>query len=464
MASEKAGAKLNWPGIAALSLGTSAIVIDGSIINVALPSIAKQLAITDSATVTLITMYQLVLVAMVLPLATYSERIGYRRLYQGGQALFILAAAAIWLADSFPALIVLRGVQALGAAAALSVTAASVRRLYPDHMMGRGLALNSLLISIAAACSPMLGGYVVQTLPWQACFSVAVPFLCLSIFLGRFLPEAEPQNFPFDLKAAFLCAATFALFVGGLEILVQKGTAVLGLCAVALGTISGMALFRRERIAARPMIPFDLFKNPFFARAVTASMGVFIAMTIMNIAIPFRLTHLHQLSPIGVGQLMAVWPLTMMIVSPMAGIISDKASPGSMGMAGMLCFIASMLALGSMPADASTLNIAWRFALGGLGLGLFLAPNSRIIVSSAPPDRAAAAGGSVSTARLTGQALGATVASLMLASNWGTSAIPMMVAAAFGTIALMMSGVQFFRTANETGANSSALAKEGEAI
>jgi MFS transporter, DHA2 family, multidrug resistance protein len=433
----------NYAGIAALSLGTSAMVMDGGITAVTLPGIAGQLNVADSTVVLLISIYQLVLLAAILPFSRLSETIGYRRIYTGGQIVFLLASVGILLIDSFVMLIIMRSVQALGAAAALSVTAAAVRRLYPDAYMGRGLAFNSLIISVAAAAAPTLGGYLLTTLPWQSCFVAVAPLLCCSLLLGRNLPgDTQERASGFDALSALYCAATFTLLVGGLELAAQSDAYWVGAVAAVAGIGFGITLYRRERGAKRPILPLDLFLDQQFARAVAAAVAVFVATVIMNVTMPFRLTQLHDLSLIEVGQLLAVWPLTMMVVSPVAGVLSDRLAPGLMGICGTAAFVAAMIAMGLLPADASKTAIAACFVLGGIGTGLFLAPNSRLIVASAPVERAAAAGSSVSTARLVGQALGATAASTMLGIGLGNGPTPLFVAAGIAAIALVMNVLQ----------------------
>ncbi len=434
--------KISWPAVAALSLGTSAIVLDGGLATVALPTIAKQLGVPDASAVLVVTVYQVILVALILPFATLGDKLGYRKLYQAGQAAFVIASLAMLLVDSLPTLVVVRALQAIGAAAALSVTAATVRRIYPENMLGRGLAINSITIAAAAAFAPTVGGYVTATLPWQASFMVAAPLVCCSLALGRFLPSAASVPGRYDLLAAALCAATFGLFIAGIELALHGGNLIAGVAVAATGLAAVILLSRHERGATRPILPFDLLANPFFARAVVAAICVFVASMIVNVTMPFRLGTLHGFSPIEIGQLLAIWPLVMMMISPVAGLLSDKASPGLLGSIGMTIFTSALALIAYAPAASGMADLAWRLALGGAGFALFVSPNSRVIVSSAPPTRSGAAGGSVSTARLVGQASGSAIAAGLIGFGFLETPVPLLIAASFGGVCLLLSAFQ----------------------
>jgi len=150
---------------------------------------------------------------------------------------------------------------------------------------------------------------------------------------------------------------------------------------------------------------------------------------------PFRLTQEFGFSAVMVGAAIAPWPLTNMIVAPLAGWLSDRVPAGLLGGIGMTISIAALLLIAFLPAHPSYFDVAWRMALCGSGFGTFLPPNARLIIGSAPRDRAAAAGGLVSTVRLCGQTTGATLIALLLALGVGAGNIPPLVAAGLALVA-----------------------------
>ena len=415
--------------ILAISFGTALVVIDGAIATVALPTIARDLGVDNSAAVLIVTVYQLALVMTLLPFSALGDRLGHRRLYHYGLIVFAIATGLCFFAKSLPFLLVVRVVQALGAAAALSVSSALVRSIYPSAQLGRGLGINGVVVSSAAALAPTLGGLVLSVAPWPWVFASAVPFAILSLALGRFLPDSQPRDDPFDVIGAVLCAAMFGLIIAGLEALVHGDSPVVSAAIVAVGIVIGIVFVRRELTEERPIMPVDLLARPVLALSVAGAFAAFIASMTLILSLPFRLEHGYGFSPSEIGAIIAPWPLVTMIVAPIAGALSDRYPAGLLGGIGMAIATIGLLTLGWLPAQPHFADLAWRMGLTGAGFGLFLSPNARLIVGSAPLERAAAAGGLISTNRLIGQTLGATMVAALLALGLGGGPVPALVAA-----------------------------------
>ncbi len=421
--------------VAAISAGTALTIIDGGVANVALPTIARDLNVGSSAVVTVVTVYQLILAMALLPFSGLGDRIGLKRMYQYGQLVFTIATILCFFAKSLPFLLVVRAVQALGAAAALSVSSALIRSIYPARQLGRGLGINSVVVSSSAALAPTIGGLVLAIAPWPWVFASAVPFAIISLVLGRSLPEPREREEPFDVVGAIMCAAMFGLVIGGAESGVHGDSPVVSAAIVLTGIAIGWVFVRRERAETKPILPIDLLARPVLALSAVGAYTAFIASMTLLLSTPFRLTHGYGFSAAEVGAAIAPWPLTNMIVAPLAGWLSDRYPAGILGGIGMAISIAALLLIAFMPADPSYFDVAWRMALCGSGFGMFLPPNARLIIGSAPRDRAAAAGGLVSTVRLVGQTTGAMLVAALLALGIGAGATPPLVAAGFALVA-----------------------------
>ena len=421
--------------IAAISFGTSLVVIDGAIPSVALPTIARDLGVDEAAAVLVVTIYQLMLVMTLLPFAALGDRIGHRRLYQFGQLVFIVATVLCFFAKSLPFLLIVRAFQSLGAAAALSVSAAMLRAIYPPKQLGRGLGINSVVVSSSMALAPTLGGIVLALGSWPWVFAAAVPLGVISLLLGRHLPEPEQHSKDFDIFGALLCAATFGLVISGLESAVHGDSPVVSAAIVALGIAVGFFFVRRELGETRPIMPVDLLGKPVFALSTIGALTAFVASMTVILAMPFRLEQGFGFAPAEVGAMIAPWPLTVLFVAPTAGALSDKIPAGLLGGVGMALATLALLALAWLPAHPGWFDVAWRMSLCGAGFGLFLSPNARLIIGSVPRDRAASAGGLISTTRMTGQTLGATLVAALLALNLGDGPVPPLVAAGLAFVA-----------------------------
>lgn len=422
--------------IAAISLGTILTVIDGQIAGVALPTIAHDLKVDSSAAVLIVTVYQLVLVMTLLPFSALGDRIGLKRLYQGGQLVFTVATLLCFFAKSLPFLLAVRAFQALGAAAALSVMAAVVRLIYPQRMLGRGLALNTVCATVSGALAPTAGGLILSVAPWPWVFAAGVPFAILSLALGRIgLPDVPRRDIGYDGLGALLCVVTFGFTISGLEAGVHGGSPVVAAAITCAGLFFAVFFVRHELTQERPIMPLDLLRQPVISLSCASAICAFIASMLLMLSLPFRLQQGYGFTPSEVGAAMASWPVTMMLIAPTAGSLSDRVPAGLLGSIGMVVAVAGLLLVAVMPAHPGTIDVAWRMALCGAGFGMFFSPNARLIVGSAPRHRAASAGGLISTTRLTGQTTGATFIAALLAYGLGEGRVPSMIGAGLAACA-----------------------------
>jgi len=421
--------------IVALSFGTALVVVDGAVATVALPTVARDLGVAESSAVFVVTIYQLVLVTTLLPLSALGDRLGHRRLYQYGQTLFLCASILCLFVDSLAMLIVVRAAQSVGAAAALSVSSALIRSIYPASQLGRGLSVNIVVVSVGNGLAPALGGLVLTVAPWPWLFASAAPLAIASLLLGRSLPDPEGHQHRFDVRGAVLFAVTMGLGVSALNTAAQLGWTPLPFAMLTTGIVIGVFFVRRELGEERPIVPVDLLARPLFALSVIGSLAAFVGSMIVLTSLPFRLEQSFGLAPLDVGSMIAVWALANLLVAPLAGTLSDRYPAGALGGIGMAIAVIGLIYLAYLPATADQSAIAWRMFVCGTGFALFLSSNVRLIVGSAPAERAASAGGLVATARLTGQTLGATVVAVLLAAGLGGGRLPGLLAAALAMVA-----------------------------
>ena len=431
-----------WWAIAAISFGTALLVLDGAIANVALPTIARDLDVSNGAVTNVVTIYQLVLVMVLLPFSSLGDRMGHRRLYQYGQAVFMIASGLCLFAESLPVLLGLRALQAIGAGMALSVSAAMLRQIYPAARLGTGMGVNSVIVASSAALAPTLGGYIVGHAPWQWVFVVAVPLAAFSLLLGRTLPDPVRKPIPVQWISGLWSASTVLLVIGGVQLATHENLGI-GIALFAAGIGSLVLLVRRERQRTAPVVPVDLLARPVLGLSALAAIASFVASGALMLALPFRLEGTLGYAPQEVGLLLLPFPLTMLVVAPLAGWMSDRIAPTKLGVTGMAIAILALLLLAFMPAQPSEWGIAWRLSLAAAGFGLFFAPNSRLLIGQAPTERAAAAGGLLSTSRLLGQTVAAVVVGILLAGGLGMGPAPLLIACALAVVAALCSLARF---------------------
>jgi DHA2 family multidrug resistance protein-like MFS transporter len=426
--------------IAAIILAITMSVLDSTIVNVALPSLARDFRASDAASIWVINAYQIAILIALLPLASLGEIVGYRRVSQWGLAVFTVASLACALAPTLATLSIARVVQGLGAAGIMSVNSALVRFTYPRRLLGRAIGINAFAVAIAAATGPTIASAILAVAHWRWLFAVNVPVGLITIVIALFaLPETERSARRLNRVGVVLQAGTFALLLGGLQSFAHETTTPLGIAEIAGGCVLGILLVRHEIAREAPLIPFDLLRLRLFSLSIVTSIGSFMAQTTGLVALPFEIQHVGH-SAAETGLLMTPWPVGVALAAPLAGRLADRYPAGILGSLGLLAMATGLLLLALFPANGTATDLIWRMALCGLGFGFFQAPNNRTLISAAPYARTGAAGGMLATARLLGQTLGAAgVAILFRAYPGRGSNLALSVAAAVALAAAVVS-------------------------
>jgi DHA2 family multidrug resistance protein-like MFS transporter len=300
-----------------------------------------------------------------------------------------------------------------------------VRLIYPSARLGRGIAINSMVVATSSMAGPAVAASILSVASWPWLFALNLPLGVLILWMGR---RALPFNLPregaaprFSLVDVLLNVLMFTLvFVGADQLGVRGGEAahaspVLGWSLLAAGLLVGAVYLRRQWHLAAPMFPLDLLRMPVFALSMGASLGAFCAQMLAMLSMPFLLLEVQGRSHMAAGLIMMAWPMATALTAPIAGRLIGRYPDGGLGGVGMLVFATGLLLVGLRPVDATSVDMAWRLALCGAGFALFQSPNNHTIVTTAPLHRSGAASGMLGTARLTGQTIGA----VMLAAIYG---------------------------------------------
>lgn len=427
--------------VAAIFAAMAMASLDTAIANIALPAIAANLHVSPADAVWVVNVYQIALVATLLPLGALGEIVGHERIYLGGLLLFTLASLGCACAWSLESLLVARALQGLGAGGVMAVNSALIRFVYPVRILGRGFGQNAMVVATAMTLGPTIASGILSVGTWPWLFAVNIPFGIIAIVIGqKTLPRPPRAVHAFDFLGAVLASGCLGLFIIGIGSAAHRSS--LGLVAIELAgaIVLGALLMRRQADHPAPMLPIDLFRRPLFALSAATSVCSFSVQGLAFVSLPFYFEDVLLRTQVETGFFMTPWPLVVAIMAPIGGRLSDRYPAGILGSIGLALLCVGMVLLATLPPAPSVINIVWRMALCGCGFGFFQTPNLRTLMSSAPPDRSGSASGIVATARLTGQTTGAALAALCftLAGHDGAT-VALALGAGFAALGSVMS-------------------------
>ena len=402
--------KCYW-AILATALGVGISVIDVTIANVALPTIACDLGTSPSATIWIVNAYQIAITISLLSFSSLGDIYGYRRIYLSGVLLFSITSGICTCADSFWMLTAARILQGFGAAAITSVNTALLQIIYPKRFLGRGMGINALVIAISTAAGPTIASIILSLGSWHCFFAINIPIGIAALVIGLIHLPDNPVKLTgrrFDKFSCLMNAVTFGLLIFSLEGITHKENTTLIIVGVfALLTI-GYFFVRRQLRQQFPLLPVDLMRIPIFSMSIGTSICSFTGQMLAMISLPFFLQGTLGHSDVTTGLLLTPWPIATMIMAPLAGRLVERIHAGILGGIGMVIFATGLFLLAVLPSNPTNVDIIWRLFICGSGFGLFQTPNNSTIISSAPSNRSGGASGMLGTARLLGQTLGAT--------------------------------------------------------
>jgi EmrB/QacA subfamily drug resistance transporter len=416
--------------MAGICLGVLMATIDFSIVNVSLPTLVAELE-TDFATIQWVVLaYVLIITSLMLGAARLGDMYGEKRLYTAGMLVFVGGSLLCGLAPGAGWLIGFRALQGLGAAFMQALGVAIITQIFPPTQRGRALGVLSAVVSVGLSLGPALGGVLIGFFGWRSVFLVNVPlgFLALAVVI-RYVPppEPKPEGQRFDPAGALVLCATLVCYALGMTLGQRWGFGHAGVQALLAAAAAGLGLFAAvERRAADPMVALGTFANPLLSLNLLMGFLVFACLG-LQLVLPFHLELVAGLSVTQVGLMMMVVPLTMGLVAPWAGWLSDRWGPRGISLAGLLILAGGVWSMTSLSAETGMAGFVLRLAPIGMGVGFFQSPNANAVMGQAPPHRRGLTSGLFALSRTLGNTsgvpLGGALFSAQVAAVAGLAAI-----------------------------------------
>lgn len=408
-----------WYVMAAVSTGTLLATIDSSIVNVALPTLVRELD-TDFSTVQWVVLAYLLTLATLLPsVGRVADMLGKKKIYTLGFVVFTLGSLLCGLAMSVQMLILFRVVQAVGATMILALSSAIVTESFPTSERGRALGITGTMVSIGIVIGPTLGGFIIDAYSWHWIFFVNIPIGILGVLMIlRFVPDTRPKGAQqFDYLGALALFLCLLAFLSGLTLGQRAGFSdlrVFGLFALGLLLLS--AFIAQERRTQQPMIDLTLFRNLEFSISLATGYLTFVAVAGTLILMPFYLENILDYDIRQVGLLIAVLPVSMGVIAPIAGSMSDRFGSRIITISGLLIMLLGYAALTTLNIRTSAIQFVLLFLPLGIGMGTFQSPNNSTIMGTAPPDKLGIVSGMLALNRTLGQTTGIAIMGTVWAS------------------------------------------------
>src|SRR5947208_6394960 len=399
-----------WWTLGALSFALFMIMLDNTIVNVALPAIKSDLGIGTSELEWVVTAYALTFAVLLLTGGKLGDLYGRRLIFTIGLVVFTLSSLACGLSSSATELIAARAVQGVGSALMMPATLSIISATFAARERGTAIGIWAGVSAMALAIGPLLGGVITEHISWNWIFYVNVPIGILGVVASIVVvPESKDTSREQKLDLPGLLSSSIGLLALVYALIEAhkygwtSGT-IIGLFAIAAAALAAFVLLeQRQRL---PMLDLSLFRNGTFTGANLVAILVTLAMFGIFVFFPIYMQRYLGWSPIQAGAALLPWTILIVIFAPIAGKLSDRVGSRWLMAAGMTTVGLCCVVLSTVSVGSSFWRLLPGFILGGLGMSFVMTPMSAAVMGAAPAEKAGVASGVLNTFRQVGVALG----------------------------------------------------------
>lgn len=390
--------------------------VDMSIVNIALPIMAKKLCVSMAAIEWVVVSYIMIICSIILIFGRLGDIKGKTRVFQAGILIFTIASFMCGMTNSLVSLVIFRIIQGIGAAACMANNQGIITQVFPKEGRGKALGILASAVALGSVAGPALGGIILATLNWNCIFFVNVPIGIFAFLLGlKVLPKGKQNNEKIDIKGAVLFFITIiCLFIALIGQQTLGITNPLIIVSFIVAIISFAVFVKAEKEAELPMLQLDIFKNSLFSISLVCAFASFVCISASNIIIPFYLIDAHNISSSASGMIMIISPIIIAIITPLTGSLSDKIGAEILTVIGLVNVGIAFFLMSFLKVNTSVGFMIAFLIIMSVGNALFQPSNNSLIMSAAPKDKLGIAGSVNSLVRNIGQYIGITLSTTVL--------------------------------------------------
>jgi EmrB/QacA subfamily drug resistance transporter len=412
-----------WWILAVLCFSLLVIVLDNSILNVAIPTIIRDLNATNSQLQWIVDSYTLVFAGLLLTAGALGDRFGRRGALQIGFLIFGIGSVLSAMAATANQLIGTRAVMGIGGALIMPATLSIITNLFPPQERGRAIGVWAGVAGLGGALGPLTGGFLVEHFYWGSVFLVNIPIVIIGLIAGFLLiPNSKDPSAPrLDPVGALLSIVGLTALLFAIIEAPSEGWGEPKILVPLIGGLVLMAAFILwERHSSHPMLDVNFFRNPRFSAASASITFIFFAM----FGSIFLLTQYFQFvlgyAPLETGVRMLPFAATMMVVAPSSSRVVERIGTKITVTLGLSLVTLGLLSMTTLQVDSPYPQIVWRLMLLAAGMGFTMAPATDSVMGSLPLAKAGVGSAVNDTTRQVGGALGVAIIGSVLASSYGT--------------------------------------------
>ena len=416
--------KNRWWILVSVAMFTFMSTLDSSIVNIALPTISRDLTVPMNKAEWVVSIYLMVVCACLLLFGKVGDSFGKIKVYRIGTIIFTLGSLLCGFNHSLEMLLFGRVIQGIGASMTMATNTGITTEVFPMRERGRALGVIGAFVSLGSIAGPGIGGLILAHFSWSYIFWINVPVGLLTILIGeKFLPkDITMSRKKIDWLGFAAFAVTIMSFFGAIFIGQEVGYVHLLPLVLLLAALVFFLLFIRvEKRKENPLLVFSILKNKMFTMSLLTALLIFSANFFVNVVMPFYLQNARGLSASYAGLLMMVFPFLMVIGSPLSGYLTDQIGPQKLVLIGLTLLSITQLMYVFMSQTSSIWYYIVATAIMGMGNALFQSPNNTIVMSSVDKENLGVAGSMNSFARNLGMVIGIALSTTILYSGMSAS-------------------------------------------